>query len=363
MVENFQAEELYSLLQEGATLVDVRSPSEFFHGTIPGAVNVPLFSDTERAEIGTLYKQVGRSEALVTGFERVATKAENLIDQLSEVAREDRPYLITCWRGGMRSRSVGELFRPFHPDVRVLRGGFKAYRRMVVNEFREKPKFKFATLYGLTGSGKTELLEAIEAEGYPVIHLERFASHRGSVFGQVGIPHHATQIEFENLLHHSLWKLGLGSRKLDKSGGWVILEGESRRIGAVQIPDSFFRALEGDSLKIMVEAPFEDRVRRIVEIYASDFSENQSEKGKELRRALDRIEKRLDGLLYRKLVQLLDAGDLSEVTSLLLTHHYDKSYKHARSEGEYPVKVEIPSSDPTTLKQVANNLLNELRGR
>lgn len=185
MVKDIQAEDLYQLKKTNKqVIVDVRSPQEFQEATIPGSINIPLFSDQERAEVGTIYKQQGPEAAKEKGL----AISKKLPDFIGEFKKLDAPITVFCWRGGMRSKTAATVLGLMGIEANRLSGGIRAYREWTVdllNHFDLKPKL--LVLNGYTGNGKTILLERLAAKGYPVIDLEKIAGHRGSIFGHIGM--------------------------------------------------------------------------------------------------------------------------------------------------------------------------------
>ena len=177
-----------AFLAAGGALLDVRTPAEFRQGHIPGAANLPLFSDAERAEVGTLYKQQGRQAAVLRGLALVGPRMEALAAELVTWSERSAgaPLRLHCWRGGMRSGSVAWLAQQLELPVLLLEGGYKSYRRWVLELF-ERP-WPLRLLGGRTGCGKTELLLALRERGAAVVDLEGLAHHRGSSFGGLGLP-------------------------------------------------------------------------------------------------------------------------------------------------------------------------------
>ena len=175
--------------EKGALLVDVRTPAEFAEATIPGAINVPIFSNDERAEVGTLYTQVGKVQARTRGVELVAPKIPALLAAVREAhTQRTGPVIVFCWRGGMRSRALTAFLELAGTPARQLLGGHKAFRRLVLDDLEAGIWGRVLVLRGMTGVGKTVMLTRLTAEGYPVIDLEGLANHRGSAFGGLGLP-------------------------------------------------------------------------------------------------------------------------------------------------------------------------------
>lgn len=299
--------------QNEIPLVDVRSEGEFFQGHVPNAVSMPLFTNEERAVVGTLYKHEGRNRALLRGLEFVGPKLSALAEKGQALAK-DGQIAVHCWRGGMRSSSVAWLFEQVGLKVFVLEGGYKSYRRLCGELFRAPWNLKI--LGGRTGSQKTKLLRAAREEGVQAVDLEALANHRGSAFGAMApiaaAAHRAdgqpTQEQFENLLGHALHKQN-PTKPL-----W--LEDESRLIGRVHIPDALWLQMRAAPI-LVVEATFDERVRFLVHEYPL-------EKEKYLK-SLDAIRKRLGDARYRTAHAALDTGDTKLFCETVLDY-YDRAY-------------------------------------
>jgi len=210
-------------------LLDVRSPGEYHHGHIPSAVSFPLFSDEERATVGTAYKQQGPEKALHIGLDIVGPKMTHMLRLAAELAPHKR-VALHCWRGGQRSQSVAWLLRMGGFDVQLLSGGYKNYRHYVLESFVNR-SWKMKVLGGRTGTGKTKVLYALGEAGEQILDLEGLANHKGSAFGSLGQNEQPTVEQFENNLLDALNKLDP-----DKTT-WV--ENESRSIGRAFVPDAF----------------------------------------------------------------------------------------------------------------------------
>jgi tRNA 2-selenouridine synthase len=329
-------------------VLDVRSPAEYRHAHLPGAVSLPLFTDEERKVVGTTYKQVSRQAAIKIGLDYFGPKMRGMVEEVeklvgsrqSAVSSKEIPagdcglpvanaLFIYCWRGGMRSGAVSWLLNLYGFNVTVLAGGYKTYRNHVLNSFEQPYSFKI--LGGYTGSGKTEVLQALKQNGEKVICLEGLASHKGSAFGSINMPPQPTQEMFENLLSE---QLSVVSRQQEheaeignepeattnqkpQTTNAIWLEDESQRIGTVNLPNSFWQTMR-DSPLYFLEIPFEERLKHITEEY--------SQCGKEkLADAIERIKKRLGGLETKHALQLLEEGNYVECFRILL-HYYDKQY-------------------------------------
>ena len=187
-------------------VIDVRSPSEFLKGHIPGAFNIALFDDEERRKVGTLYKNSGKESSVLLGLDLVGPKMSGFVKAASRIALE-REVLLHCWRGGMRSSGMAWLFETAGFKVSVLEGGYKAYRRFIRRKLEEN--IKLVVLGGKTGSGKSDILDHLAQSGEQVIDLEGIAHHKGSAFGAFGQESQPTTGHFENNLYHELNKFDL----------------------------------------------------------------------------------------------------------------------------------------------------------
>ena len=315
-------------------VLDVRSPAEYGHAHLPGAVSLPLFTDEERKVVGTTYKQVSRQAAIKIGLDYFGPKMRGMVEEVEKLLVDGWPLtkektvndqratttlFLYCWRGGMRSGAVSWLLNLYGFNVTVLSGGYKAYRNHVLNSF-ELP-YSFKILGGYTGSGKTEVLQALKQNGEKVICLEGLASHKGSAFGSINMPPQPSQEMFENLLSSALQAASdegePGTRSTHDSPLTIWLEDESQRIGTVNLPNSFWQTMR-DSPLYFLEIPFEERLKHITEEY--------SQCGKEkLAGAIERIKKRLGGLETKHALQFLEEGNFTECFRILL-HYYDKHY-------------------------------------
>jgi len=289
-------------------IVDVRSPGEFAQGHIPGAVNIPLFSNEERAQVGTTYKQVSQDAALLLGLELVGPKMADFVRQ-SKALASGKDILVHCWRGGMRSGSFGWLLETAGMQVSTLIGGYKAFRNEVLTGLGAPQNI--VVLGGKTGSGKTEILHKLREMGEQVIDLEGIAHHKGSSYGAIGqLPQPSTE-HFENELY-AQWRQLDPTRRV-----WV--EDESRSVGRCLIPDAVWMQMRHAPL-VLVDMDKAARIERLVREYACfDLSL--------LYEATHRIEKRLGGQHHKAAIAALDQKDFATVADITLTY-YDKAYQH-----------------------------------
>ncbi len=303
--------------QADRLMLDVRSPGEFHKGHIPNTVNLPLFSNDERAEVGTIYKQVNPEEALIRGLEVVGPKMGELVRQAKRIC-PTRKVIVHCWRGGKRSFSLAWLLGIAGFDVLILKGGYKAYRNFIHKEFEER-KLNMLVLGGKTGCGKTEILKEIEKHGEQLIDLEGLAHHKGSAFGSIGEEDQPTVEQFENNLYEVFRKVNADQRV------WV--ENESKSIGRVYIPEGFWKQFKAAPL-INIELPFERRLDFLVESYGACNYE-------ELAQAFQKIKKRLGGQHLKAAIEALSNNDLKTAAGIALKY-YDKSYQYMLDNNNSP---------------------------
>jgi tRNA 2-selenouridine synthase len=339
-VESNLLPEKFSTLSQNLPIIDVRSPGEYAHAHIPGAVNLPLFSDDERAAIGTVYKQQGRDQAVRLGLKYTGPKIETLIDQADQIA-PNREVILHCWRGGMRSNSMKWLLQTAGYQVILLKGGYKAYRHYVLELFKQP--FKLYILSGKTGSGKTEILQLLHQSGEAIIDLEALANHKGSSFGGINQIAQPGIEQFENNLAQQLIQVAFRDRI------WV--ESESRKIGCVVIPEAFWNQMQAAPI-VQIDLPLKSRIQRLVEQYGQYAKE-------ELVTAILRIRKRLGGLQTSQAIDAVNAGDLETAVGIILTY-YDKTYQfsHQQKEKQCIFRVE---SDDNELQTLANNIVKYLK--
>lgn len=315
------------LQRTGALLVDVRTPAEFAEATIPGAVNVPIFSNEERVRVGTLYKQQGKAIARKVGIELVAPKIPALLEQVAAARQGHRgPVIVFCWRGGMRSLAMTSFLNLAGIHARQLIGGHKGFRRRVCAYFENQQWPPIYVLRGLTGVGKTQVLHRLVEQGYPVIDLEGLANHRGSAFGALGLQPQPGQKRFEALLWERLQQL--------ESAAYLVTEGESLHIGRLMVPKRFHQAMQlQTSLWLTASLPF--RTRIILDDYpALDRLREQFEK------PICALKERLGKKLVQQLLDLLYSGQWELLVHELMVHYYDPLYLHTLPEQRIEIELE-----------------------
>jgi len=323
------------------TMIDVRSPSEYKDSTVPGSMNIPIFTDEERAEVGIIYKKIGSEAAEERGLKIFSAKLPAFIKSFKQIEGEKTVF---CWRGGMRSRTAATVLDLMKIHVHRLDGGFRAYRKWVVEQLDTlvlKPKAYI--LNGYTGTGKTTILQRLEQEGYPVLDFEVMANHRGSIFGQIGLDPN-NQKTFDALLVEKLQEI--------QECPYVFFEGESKRIGKVLLPEQFYDVKENGT-QIFVEMPMEERVQHILEDYRPwEFKEECME-------AFQRIKSRIHTPIAAEIQKALLNEEFSVAVRLLLEYYYDPRYQHSSSQyskiNKITVSVQNMDDAVTAIKEIVVN--------
>lgn len=299
------------------TIIDVRSPAEFAEDHIPGAINCPVLDDAERCRVGTMYKQVSPFEAKKVGAALVSRNiARHLEAQFLDRPRHWKP-LIYCWRGGDRSGAMTTIFRAIGWPAGQLEGGYKAWRRHVIEQLDALPgRFRFHVVCGATGSAKTAILQAIGRLGEQVLDLEGLASHKGSVLGVLPGQPQPTQKWFETTLFQALSTLDPGRP--------VYVEAESRKIGNLHVPETLIRQIRaGDCLN--VEATLDARVDFLLRDYAYFFDLPDL-----LNRRLDALRTLIAGETLQRWQAYVSAADWPVLVRELLEMHYDPLYRRSQ---------------------------------
>jgi len=309
-------------LQQGQwQVIDVRSAVEFTAGSVPGAVNIPLFDDEERGMIGTIYRQGGREQAVELGHSVAAGKLADLLAAF--VPHRHRPLAVYCARGGMRSRAVVNLLIQAGFDAVQLEGGYKAYRNRTLDRLKDfRPQL--IVIHGLTGTGKTRILQHLA----PAIDLEELAGHRSSLFGALNL-RPSSQQNFEGRLMTVI--SGLGEEPF-------FIEGESRKIGRVFIPKALAEAMR-EGILVQVHCSLETRISRLIEDYPVDDEEMPSQ----IEAILRSLKQKLGMVLVEEMCRLLHRRQLADLVKILLLEYYDRRYR--RGMADYRYQMELSSED------------------
>lgn len=337
-----------SQLADFDAVIDARSPAEYAEDHLPGAISCPALSDDERARVGTLYKQVSAFEAKKIGAALVARNiARHIEERFLDRPKDWRP-LIYCWRGGKRSGAFTHVLREIGWDAHRLAGGYKVWRKHIVAELVELPaRFSFRVISGATGSAKSRVLEALAAEGAQILHLEEFAAHKGSVLGNLPDETQPSQKAFETRLHTAL-------SSLDPSKP-VHVEAESRRIGALQVPDRLIAALRAAPC-LRIDATMTSRVEFLLRDYAYFLEDPRW-----LAEKLGHLRGLQSNETLAHWLGLVEAGQFRSLVGELLARHYDPLYQRSqtrnyRDYGEAPVFATDDLS-PAGISRLARRIL------
>ena len=290
---------------EQTPVIDVRSPAEFAQGHIPGANNLPLFDNDERAEVGTLYTQKGRIPAVQRGLEMTGPKLRHFTDCALHFKSSE--LLLYCWRGGMRSAAMAWLFETVGINCFTLEGGYKSFRNHVLASFSQP--LNLVLLGGFTGGGKTEILHALQSSGAQILDLEHLARHKGSAFGGIGQEPQPSTEHFENLIFSQI-------AKIDPSKT-VWIEDESKNVGKCAVPDHFWEQMRHAPL-VYIDTSRPERILRLMREYAH-FDANL------LGAAIKKIEKRLGFDRCKEAYEACISGNRQRALEICLDY-YDKAY-------------------------------------
>jgi tRNA 2-selenouridine synthase len=357
-IEKIHIDQFLSLARLHPVL-DVRSPGEYLHAHIPGAFSLPLFTDEERKIVGTTYKQQSREAAIKVGLEFFGPKMRSMVEEVERLCLErgGKTVLVHCWRGGMRSAGVAWLLDLYGFKVYTIIGGYKFFRRWVLQEFQMPRKLKI--LGGYTGSGKTEVLKQLGAKGERIVDLESLANHKGSAFGNIGLAAQPNQEMFENLVAFELYfsaakKNGALTESILDNGEekCLWLEDESQRIGTVNIPQPLWQQMRKADVYFL-DIPFAERLKHITEEYG------QLEKEKMIA-AIERIQKRLGGMETKLAISFLDEDKMEDAFRVLLKY-YDKWYlKGLNNRKEFAGNCITLKLEKVDAAHNAKQFLNEL---
>jgi tRNA 2-selenouridine synthase len=299
-------------LDEFDTIIDARSESEFALDHIPGAINCPVLDDEERILVGTTYKQVGAFEAKKIGAPLVARNVARYIETLFADKPRDWKPLVYCWRGGNRSGSMAHILAKVGWPVIQLDGGYKAFRGYVNAALDNPPALQFRVICGTTGSGKSRLLETLDAIGAQVLDLERLAAHRGSVLGNLPNEPQPSQKMFETRIWETLRRFDLARP--------VFVESESKKVGNVRVPDAVMERMRASPcISVVLSRP--NRVRLLMEDYQHFCADPAA-----LNAQLDHLVQLHGRARIDAWHEMATGGRLPELVDELLVQHYDPAY-------------------------------------
>jgi tRNA 2-selenouridine synthase len=326
-------------------IIDVRSPAEFAEDHIPGAISAPVLDDEERAKVGTLYKQVSAFDAKKLGAALLAKNFARHVENLFREKEQSWRPLVYCWRGGKRSGAAAHILREIGWKADTLEGGYKAYRRWVVQQLEEMPQqLEWRVIHGPTGSGKSRLLSALKAAGAQVLDLEELAAHRGSVLGNLPGRPQPSQKMFESRLLHALGSLNRSSP--------VFVEGESKKIGQLQVPEAVMARMRASPC-VVLETSLEARVTLLLDEYRH-FLQDRS-----------LLDAQLDCLVAlhgrERISQWKAIRDWRELVTRLLLEHYDPAYRRSSERNFLQLadaeRLPIAGADDAAFTHAARTLL------
>jgi len=334
----------YFNLTKTAPLIDVRTPAEFDHGHVPGAYNIPLFSNEERVKVGTTYKQQSREDAILQGFDLTGNKWSGFIRSALKIAPHKK-IAVHCWRGGMRSGAMVWALSLYGFEVYLIQGGYKNYRRWVLQQF--EANYELLVLGGMTGSGKTHILHELRKQGRQIIDLEELAQHQGSSYGTLNKMVQPTQEQFENNLARRLYEQDKGKP--------IWLEDESQTIGKRFIPKPLWLQMRQAAL-INLQVPHEQRVKALAAEYGTldkDF----------LITCTQRIHKRLGPEQTKRAIAAIQENRMEDFVRLALVY-YDKTYRAGLAKRD---QAKVHNLDTTSNLAIATaqlilNFIKEIDG-
>lgn len=322
-------------------IIDVRSPLEYLKGHIPDAVNIPLFSDKERKDVGTIYKKTGKKEAVLKGLLYVQPKLNSFVRQIYDLICDDQnqQVFVYCHRGGMRSQSFSWLLHTSGFNVQRLDSGYKSFRRLVLETFERK--IHFVILGGKTGCGKTDILKELEKKGEQVLDLEKIACHKGSAFGDLGQDIQPSPQQFENNLFKNIFDFDFNKP--------VWIENESPGIGGLFIPVGIRKNMKNAPL-INIDLPVKERIKRITKEYGNFESCLLEER-------INKIKRKLGSDNLKRAIFHLYNDQLEETIKILLSY-YDKGYSHYMKKIDFHENNTVINLEKDRPSENAETILN-----
>ena len=330
-------------------VIDTRTPKEFAQDHVPGAINLPVLSNEERAEVGTIYMQESRFKARRVGGAYVARNvARHLETAMAEWPADFRP-LVYCWRGGMRSNAMAVILSQVGWRTGVLKGGYRTYRRRVSAQlYEQKRELRVVLLEGPTGAGKTEVLQRLAARGVQTIDLEHLAQHRGSLFGALPGQSQPSQKMFESRLLAVIETLDAAAP--------VVVEAESSKVGELNVPPLLWQAM-GAAPRIELQAPPADRAAYLAAAYGDSLGDAET-LAEILRRLPDRPGRGRIGAW----LDLAAQGEHAALAEALIETHYDPAYRRSARRSETPIlrTISLASLDGQGFDRAAETIASLL---
>ncbi|MFW6359160.1 MAG: tRNA 2-selenouridine(34) synthase MnmH [Chroococcales cyanobacterium] len=331
-------------------IIDVRSPAEYAEDHLPNAINLPVLNNEERAKVGTIYKQISPFEARKIGSSLVAKNISSHLNTHFASKEKDYSPLVYCWRGGQRSNSLAHILTQVGWRVTVLEGGYKTYRTYVREELKRlTPQLSYKILCGLTGSGKTYLLQQLSQQGGQVLDLEGLANHRGSLLGQVWenqLQLQPSQKRFESLLLQKLKEFDCHKPV------WV--ESESNTIGEIHVPSQLWKEMKRSPC-IEIQLPLEERVKWLLQEY-SHLTKNLNL----LKYKLQWLTSRHGKKKIEEWYSLIDSSQLDSFVKDILINHYDPAYQRSVQHSfsnQLEKSLQLPNLSNNSIANAINELL------
>lgn len=329
----------YENVKDDTIFIDVRSPEEYKKETIENAVNLPLFTEEERSEIGTAYKQKSVEEARRLGVKYASSKMLYFYDEIVKLKEKNKNLTVFCARGGYRSTFFANAFTSIGMKINKLHGGYKHYRKIVRETLPDiNDKITYIVVHGNTGVGKTEILYSLREKGLDVLDLEGAANHRGSLLGSIGLGECSTQKSFESKIFHQLEK---------SKSKYVLVEAESRRIGKVMVPMYIFESMK-KGIHILVNADIDYRVK----ILKKDYILNDSFV-KESIQAIEKMQRYMQKEKVEKLIEEVKNKNFDYIAKELMLNYYDPMYEHKSNSYQYALSL----ADIKSSEEAANNIV------
>jgi len=337
----------YEKLKKHSLFIDVRSPKEHKNERIIDSINIPLFTDEERAIVGITYKQKSVTEARRLGVEIVSKKLPGFFEEINKLlSTSEKQIAAYCARGGYRSTFFASAFSSIGMNIIKVDGGYKKYRKYIYEKLPSlNEKMKYVVIHGNTGVGKTEILKELEKKGEKILDFEGAANHRGSLLGGIGLGEPSTQKNFESKIFNYMDKA---------KGDYIFVEAESIRVGKAAIP-KFIHEKMKFGLHIYIDADIEKRV----EVLREDYIQNENWKEESIKN-IDRLKKHVSNERIKNLKNKVENNDFDYVAKELMMKYYDSMYQNKSKEYEYNLKIKNTDSSNAAKKIIQwknNNLL------
>ncbi|WP_320046647.1 tRNA 2-selenouridine(34) synthase MnmH [uncultured Ilyobacter sp.] len=317
------------LNEKNYILIDVRTPKEYAAETISGSINIPVLLDNERVEVGTAYKQVSKEKAKELGIEFISKRLPGIFQEINNLNKKYKKLVFLCARGGMRSSSMTALFSSLGYKCSKLTDGYKGYRKFISEDLsRTNSGIKYIVLHGRTGVGKTKILQQLETKGYSVLDLEKYADHKGSIFGAIGEKRKQSQKRFESLIYEHL---------RENQHNYVLVESESKRIGDVYLPDTISDSMK-DGLHLFLDTSLDHRVKILMEDYA-DASEE------DILNCVNFLKKYIGKEKTESYSELTKSRNYAQLAAELVVDYYDPLYEKSIKKWEYESIINYESVD------------------